>query len=139
VATDPKVGTRSERVVRAVDGPFERVGMLVGTRIARWIDESGLDLNEARVLVELSAAEQAMTAAEIAEPAGLDLDSAYRAVHALHGCGLTTEHARRHELTDRGRALVESFADAREEGVRAFIKGLEEGERRRLESVFGER
>jgi DNA-binding MarR family transcriptional regulator len=123
----------SDRLIHAVDGRFERMDTLVGASIVRWIEDSRLDLHEARVLIALSGKAGAMKPAEIAEITGLDLDSAYKAVHKLHGRGLTCEDARRHTLTDRGRDLMRSFAHAREEGVRVYVGSLDAGERRRLE------
>jgi DNA-binding MarR family transcriptional regulator len=126
-----------ERLVRAVDARFEQVDTLVGACIVSWIEDSDLDLHEARVLLALSVTARAMTGAEIAEHSGLDLDSAYQAVHTMHRRGLTCEHARRHELTARGRELMRSFAHAREQGVREYIGSLEANEQRRLERVLG--
>jgi DNA-binding MarR family transcriptional regulator len=128
---------RHERLVRAVDGRFEQVDALVGARIIRWIEESRLDLHEVRVLLALSATKRPMTGTEIAELSGLDIDSAYQAVHRLHGRGLTCEQGRRHELSERGRALTRSFAHAREEGVRAYLGSLDPTEQRRLDRVLG--
>lgn len=84
----------------------------VGAGVLRWIEESRLDPDEARVLLALNAAGQAITAAEVAELAGLDLNSAYQAVHKLHGRSLTCEESRRHELSARGRELMRSYEDA---------------------------
>lgn len=136
MAKDRTASTR-DRLVRAVDGRFEEVDTMVGARIVRWIEESQLDLHEARVLLALSAAARAMKPGEIAQLSGLDLDSAYKAVHRLHGRGLTCEDERLHKLSARGRALMRSFEDAREEGVRAYVGSLEAGEQRRLEMVLG--
>jgi DNA-binding MarR family transcriptional regulator len=127
---------RHERLVRAVDGRFEQVDALVGARIVRWIEESRLDLHEARVLFALSNASRAMTGAEIAEATGLDVDSAFQGVHRLHGRGFACEDSRRHELSARGRDLVRSFAHAREEGVRAYLGSLDADEQRRLGQVL---
>jgi hypothetical protein len=142
MAQNEKAGRRTtkrqERLIRAVDERFEQVDTLVGAHLVRWIEDSNLDLHEARALLALSGAKRSMTAAEIADVSGLDLDSAYQAVHSIHGRGLTCEHARRrHELTARGRALMQSFEHAREEGVKAFIGSLEAGEQRMLERVLG--
>jgi hypothetical protein len=74
---EPLGSERYERLVREVDDRFEKVDTLVGSRVLRWIEESGLDL-----------------------------DSAFQAVHSLHGRGLTCERKRRHKLTSRGRELM---------------------------------
>jgi hypothetical protein len=103
---EPLGSERYERLVREVDDRFEKVDTLVGSRVLRWIEESGLDLHEARALLALSTTTRAMTAAEVAERSGLDLDSAFQAVHSLHGRGLTCERKRRHKLTSRGRELM---------------------------------
>jgi DNA-binding MarR family transcriptional regulator len=123
-------------LVQAVDARFEQVDALVGAHIVRWIEESRLDLHEARVLFALSNASGAMTGTEISEATGLDVDSAFQAVHRLHGRGLTCEGARRHELSERGRELMRSFAHAREEGVRAYLGSLDAGEQRKLGRVL---
>ena len=109
---------------------------MVGARMVRWIEESHLDLHEARVLLALSETGRPMTAAEIAELSGLDLDSAYQAVNLLHGRGLTDEDSRRHALTGRGRALMRSFAQTRLEGVRAYVGKLGRSERQLIEQAL---
>ena len=108
---------------------------MVGVSIVRWIEDSGLDLREVRALLAMSAGARPMKPAEIADLSGLDLDSAYQAVHRLHGRGLTCEDARLHRLTDRGRDLMHSFEHAREKGVKAYVGSLGAGDRRRLESM----
>ena len=133
---EPLGSERYERLVRAVDDHFEKVDTLVGARVVRGIEETGLDLHEARVLLALSGAKEAMKAGEIAKLSGLDLDSAYQAVHSLHGRGLTCEDARRHKLTARGRGLMKTFGQAREGGVRSYVKSLPEEEQRRLERAL---
>jgi DNA-binding MarR family transcriptional regulator len=94
-----------------------QVDTQVDAGVLRWIAESHLDLPEARALLALNASGQAMTAAEVAELAGMDLDSAYRAIHKLHVRRLTCEESRRHELTARGRELMRSYEDAGGRGV----------------------
>jgi hypothetical protein len=100
-----------------------QANMQVGAGVLRWIEESHLDLHEARALLALNASGRAMTAAEVAELAGLDLNSAYQAVHKLHGRLLTCEESRRHELSARGRELMQSFEDARQPGVGIPLTG----------------
>jgi hypothetical protein len=73
---------------------------------------------------------------EIAKLSGLDLNSAYQTVHRLRGRLLTCEDNRLHRLSDRGRTLMQSFADARKKGVRAYVRSLDVDEQRRLESVL---
>jgi DNA-binding MarR family transcriptional regulator len=129
----------TERLIRMVDGQFEDVDTIVGARIVRWIEDSRLHLHEARVLLALTQVRRPLTGAEIADVTGLDIDSAYQAVHSLHGRGLTEEDSRRHELSDRGRDLMRSFAQARSEGVRGYVEELGSDERRLLEHVLSAR
>jgi hypothetical protein len=136
VAAQPTAAIRNERLVRAVDGHFEQVDAVVGARIVRWIEDSGLDLHEARVLLALTTAARPMKPREIAKLSGLGVNSAYQAVHRLHGRGLTCEDSRMHRLSERGHALMRSFADVREQGVREYVTGLDVDEQRRLESVL---
>lgn len=110
---------------------------MVGACIVRWIEDSRLDLHEARVLLALTTAARPMKPPEIAKLSGLDLDAAYQALHRLHGRHLTCEESRLHRVSERGRALMRSFADAREKGVRAYVRNLDVDERRRLETVLG--
>jgi DNA-binding MarR family transcriptional regulator len=79
-------------------------------QVVRWIEESHLDLHEARAMLALSETGRPMTAGEIADLAGLDLDSAHKAVNSLHGRRLTEENRRRHALTRRGCALMRPLA-----------------------------
>jgi hypothetical protein len=126
----------NERLIRAVDGHFEQIDAVVGARIARWIEDSRLELHEARVLLALTTAAGPIKPREIAKLSGLDLNSAYQAVHSLHGRHLTCEESRLHRISDRGRALMRSFADAREQGVRAYVRDLDVDQRRRLEAAL---
>ena len=127
----------SERLIRAVDASFDEVDRTVGASIVRWIEDSRLNLHEARVLLAMRSRTKPVKPAEIAKLSGLDLDSAYQAVHSLHRRGFTSEDARLHRLTDRGRDLMHSFEYAREQGVRAYVGSLGAGERRRLEWMLG--
>jgi hypothetical protein len=136
VAAHPTPPTRDERLARAVEEHFEQVDAVVGACLVRWLEDSRLHLHEVRVLLALTTAARPMKPPEIAKLAGLDLNSAYHAVHSLHGRHLTCEESRLHRISDRGRALMRSFADAREQGVRAYVKDLDADERRRLEAAL---
>ena len=125
-------------LVQAVDAQFEKLDSVVGCRIVGWIEESGLDLREARVLLALAEGGPPRPASEIAERSGLPLDSVYKAVHSLHGRGLTEEDSRDHSLSVRGRALMSSFTEARREAVEAYVAQLGPDERERLERVLGQ-
>jgi DNA-binding MarR family transcriptional regulator len=123
-------------LVQAVDAQFEKVDSVVGGRIVAWIEDSGLDLREARVLLALAEGGAPRPASEIAERSGLPLDSVHKAVHSLHGRGLTEEDSREHSLSARGRALMTSFTKARREAVEAYVAQLGPDERERLEQVL---
>jgi len=125
-------------LVQAVDAQFEKLDSVVGCRIVGWIEESGLDLREARVLLALAEGGPPRPASEIAERSGLPLDSVYKAVHSLHGRGLTEEDSRDHSLSVRGRSLMSSFTEARREAVEAYVAQLGPDERERLERVLGQ-
>jgi DNA-binding MarR family transcriptional regulator len=123
-------------LVQAIDARLGAVDRIVGGRIVRWIEESELNLHEARVLLALAERNRPMAPAEIAESSGLHIDSVYRAVHTLHGRGITSEDHRHHDLSRSGRELMESFSDARREGVEAYVAQLGEDERRQVESAL---
>jgi DNA-binding MarR family transcriptional regulator len=131
---DPEpLGTdRYERLVKDLDSQFADVDMMVGVRVVRWIEDSDLSLHEARALMALNQGRPPMTVPDIADRAGLDLDTAYKTVHDLHGRGLTDEQNRNHELSERGRDLMQSFADVRREGVRDYLHALDTDERHRI-------
>ena len=131
-------GSMTNGLVQAVDAQFEKLDSVVGCRIVGWIEESGLDLREARVLLALAEGGPPRPASEIAERSGLPLDSVYKAVHSLHGRGLTEEDSRDHSLSVRGRALMSSFTEARREAVEAYVAQLGPDERERLERVLGQ-
>ena len=109
---------------------------MVGARIVRWIEESNLDLHDARVMLTLEQTGRPMSVSDIADLSGLDIDTAYQTIHSLHGRGLTGEDCRCHGLTDRGRELMRSFAETRRQGVKAYLSGLSENELRRIESAL---
>jgi DNA-binding MarR family transcriptional regulator len=121
-------------LVDALEARFAPVHAVVNGRLARWIQESELDLHEARVLFALAGNDRPMTPAEIAEASDVDVDSAYRAIHALHGRGITREIDRHHELTDAGRELMASCAQARREGIEAYVARLNDDQLRDLQS-----
>ena len=123
-------------LVDALEARFAPVHAVVNGRIARWIQESGLTLHEARVLFALAGSERPMTPAEIAEAGDIDVDAAYRAIHELHGRGVTTETDRHHELTDAGRELMASCVQARREGIEAYVARLNDEQLRELESAL---
>ena len=126
----------TDPLVQAVDARFEQVDTVVGSRIVRWIEDSGLELHELRVLLALAENGRPMTASEVQHRSGLQLDSVYQAIHALHGRGLTDEDSRRHELSAKGRALIRTFTEARRQGVEAYIAQLGAKERQLLERVL---
>ena len=68
----------------------------------------------------------------MADLAGLDLDTAYKTIHRLHGRGLSEESGRCHQLSENGRELMDSFADVRRHGVRDYLKALDTDERHRI-------
>jgi DNA-binding MarR family transcriptional regulator len=124
-------------LVDAINARFQAVDRIVGGRIVRWIEESGLGLREVRVLLALGDHEGPAGARELSERSGLSIDAVYRALHSLHGRGLTSEEGRRHELADAGRETLVGFARAREAGVQDFVARLSADERRLIESSLG--
>jgi DNA-binding MarR family transcriptional regulator len=139
LGADPEpLGTeRYERLVDAIDGRFAQVDNMVGARVVAWIEDAGLNLHEARVLLALTEAGHPMTPSGVAKLAGLDLDTTYQTLHSLHGRGLTDEDCRRHELGERGREMMSSFARARRDGVRAYLGRLGRRELQRIEGALG--
>jgi DNA-binding MarR family transcriptional regulator len=123
---------RYDRLVKDLDRQFAHVDLTVGARIVHWIEDSQLDLHEVRVLIALSQAGRPTSVPDIAELAGLDLDTAYKTVHRLHGRGITEESGRCHQLSESGRELMDSFADVRRHGVRDYLDALDSGERHRI-------
>ena len=134
---DEPLGTeRYERLVDAIDQRFAEVDTMVGARVVTWIEEAGLDLHQARVLLALADAEHPMTPAKVAKRAGLDLDTTYQTLHSLHGRRFTDETRRKHYLSKRGRELMSSFAHARRDGVHTYLRNLGRRELRRVESAL---
>jgi DNA-binding MarR family transcriptional regulator len=123
---------RYDRLVKDLDSQFAHVDLVVGGRVVRWIEESELDLHEVRVLIALCQAGRPTSVPDVADLAGLDLDTAYKTVHRLHGRGLTEESGRCHQLSESGRDLMGSFADVRRHGVRDYLEALDTGERHRI-------
>jgi DNA-binding MarR family transcriptional regulator len=121
-------------LVDALEARFAPVHAAVSGRMARWIEESELSLHEARVLFAFDEHQRPMTATEIAEAGDIDVDAAYRALHALHGRGIVSENHRHYDLTDAGRALTASCAQARRDGIAAYVARLSEDKLRDLES-----
>jgi DNA-binding MarR family transcriptional regulator len=129
-------GARYERLVDAIDQRFAQVDTMVGAGIVAWIEEAGLNLHQARVLLALGDAHHPMMPSKVAKRAGLDLDTTYQTLHSLHGRGLTDENHRRHSLSERGRELMSSFAHVRRDGVRSYLRRLGGGELRRVEHAL---
>jgi len=126
----------NDALVDALEARLAPVHAAVSGRIARWIEDSGLTLHEARVLFAFGEHERPMTPAQIAEVGDIDVDAAYRAVHALHGRGITSESERHHELTDAGRDLLAACAEARREGIKRYVARLSTDEVRDLERAL---
>lgn len=98
-----------------------------------WIEETGVSVPEARLLVALMDHPDArMTAGELAEATGLPVDEAARAAGALRGRGLTRDARRRVVLTDRGREAVAALERVREEGLRAYLAAMPRAQREQL-------
>lgn len=127
---------RYERLVDEVDRRFAEVDTMVGARIVAWIEDAGLNLHEARVLLTLTEARHPMKPSKVAKLTGLDLDTAYKTLHSLRGRGLTDEASRRHCLSERGRELMSSFAQERRDGVRAYLRRLGRGELQRVDRAL---
>jgi DNA-binding MarR family transcriptional regulator len=123
---------RFDRLVKDLDKEFVHVDLMVGALIVRWIENAELDLHEVRVLIALRQSGKPTSVSDVADLAGLDLDTAYKTVHRLHGRGLTEESGRCHQLSESGRDLMGSLADVRRDGVRDYLNALDTDERHRI-------
>jgi predicted transcriptional regulator len=116
---------------------LEDVDRVVGVRVAEWIEGSGLNLHQTRLLLAIAAHDEPVEIATLASEAGLSVDLAYPSVHELDRRGLTRGEHRHHMITDAGRVLVESFSASRRAAIAAFIDGMDDEQRRRLGVALG--
>lgn len=122
----------TQELLDALEARLEDIDRVVGVRMAEWIEESGLDLHQTRLLLAIAAHDEPVQIAELASEAGLSIDLAYPSVHELDRRDLTHGEHRHHVITDAGRALVQSFSASRRAATAEFIEGMDSAQRQRL-------
>jgi hypothetical protein len=121
----------------ALEVRLEDVDRVVGVRVAEWIESSGLDLHQTRLLLAIAAHDEPVEISGLASEAGLSVDLAYPSVHELDQRELTRGEHRHHVITAAGRELVESFSASRRAAIAAFIDGMDDAQRKRLGVALG--
>jgi DNA-binding MarR family transcriptional regulator len=116
-----------------------------GGAVIQAIDESGLNLAQMKVLVALAGHEgdDPATVKDVAEPLGISLATASRAVDALVRRNLASRvedrddrRVRRVSLTASGQEVADELIAARLAGLERFVASLSPLERRRLEDAL---
>ena len=131
--------TSTDQLVDALATRLRRMDLISWQRIVAWAQESGLSLEDLRLLLALAVKvdEGPAPISELAELAGLPLDVAYPATHRLRGRGYVSEEGRRYALSQEGQELVGTLDAAHRQGIHTYIDQLDPAERRRLEAAFG--
>jgi DNA-binding MarR family transcriptional regulator len=127
VSTEPLVDALTKRL-RYVD--------LVGwSEITARAEEHGLSFENLRLLLAMTNMDGQRSVKELAGISGLSLDAAYPAIHHLRGRGYVREERRQYSLSEHGRELVAILEAAHRDGVRAYVDGLDDAERRRIDDA----
>ena len=135
----PSSATRqlAEDLGLVLDALLERTA----TGFVERIRAHGLSLMEARVLRSLDRSHNAVPAEDVAARAGLEAETAARAIAGLRDRDLVIDIATHRTaagaltLTRHGRAIVRDLDHTRRTDLQAFIESLDPTERRRVEAA----
>ena len=128
--------TSTEPLVDALATRLRRADLIGWAQIAAWAEKLKLSFEDLRLLLALAITDGPSSVSDLARTGGLSLDTAYPAIHDLHGRGYLREERREYSLSADGRELVAILDSAHREGIQAFVDQLDPLERRRLDVAF---
>ena len=115
---------------------LRRVDLTGWAQITRRAEELMLSFEDLRLLLAITAREDASSVSDLAHDSGLSLDAAYPAVSHLRGRGYLHEERRRYRLTEKGQELIALLDAAHREGIQAYVDGLDPIERQQLDDAI---
>ena len=127
----------TDPLVEALATRLHRVDLAGWQRIAAWAERLELSFADLRLLLALKMEGEPTGVSELADLAGLSLDTAYPAIHGLRGRGYLREERRQYSFSERGQELVATLDAAHREGIQAYVDHLDPHEHRQLEEAFG--
>src|SRR3954447_3700138 len=146
VVVDPAVTAEAQETAARISALMRHVFLYDRGNQLRVIEESGLSMTQCKALLELGGlGEEAepRQVSELAERFGVSVPSMSRGVDALVKGRLATRledpddrRVRRVAITARGKELVDTLLLVRQAGLEAFAKGLNAGQRRKLDSAI---
>ena len=127
----------TDPLVEALATRLHRVDLVGWQRIAAWAERLELSFGDLRLLLALKMEGEPTGVSELADLAGLSLDTAYPAIHSLRGRGYLREDRRQYSFSEQGKELVATLDAAHREGIQAYVDLLDPHEHRQLEEAFG--
>jgi DNA-binding MarR family transcriptional regulator len=124
-------------LVEALAARTLRVDLVAWQRIAAWAERLELSFEDLRLMLALKVKGGPARVSELADLAGLSLDSAYPTIHSLRGRGYLHEDRRQYSFSEQGQELVATLDAAHDEGIQAYVDDLGPDERRQLEEALG--
>lgn len=130
--------TSTDPLVDALAIRLRRMDLVGWRRISTWAEETGLSLEDLRLLLAFAVKmdDDPAAVSELAELAGLSPHVAYPATHSLRRRGYLHEEGRHYSLSQQGLELVASFDAARREGIQAYVDTLDRDELQQLTEAF---
>jgi DNA-binding MarR family transcriptional regulator len=135
--TEAEMTTPTDPLVEALAARLHRADLVAWQRIAAWAEGRELSFEDLRLLLALMTEDGPAGVSELAGLAGLPLDTAYPAIHALRGRGYLLEDRRQYSLSDDGQELVAALEAAHHEGIQAYVDDMDPDERRQIEEALG--
>jgi DNA-binding MarR family transcriptional regulator len=127
----------ADPLVEALATQLHRVDLVGWQQIAAWAERLELSFEDLRLLLALKMEGGPTGVTELADLAGLSLDTAYPAIHSLRGRGYLREDRRQYSFSEQGQELVATLDAAHREGIQAYVDHLDPHEHRRLAEAFG--
>ena len=122
-------------LVDALAARLDRFKQYAAKELAGWIEAEGLSVIELHLFLGLADGE-ARGGAELADAAGLSVESSYKAVHKLAQRGWLAEEDRRHSLNALGRAKSDELTAYGRKAVEGYLASLSPSEREELASAL---
>lgn len=131
MSADPADSTSDAELVDFLASRLATFERYAAGALVRWIEDAGLGFVELRVFLALTDGDE-LTGAELADAAGLPVETTYPAMHSLGARGWLTERDRRHGLSPLGREKAGELTQALRLAVGDFVASLPLVERRAL-------
>jgi DNA-binding MarR family transcriptional regulator len=125
-STDADTSTLAERLAGELTRLLGNIELAAWAPVVAWAEESGLSLEDVRILLALDSQPLASAPAlVIADVSGLSLDTVYRRLPALVAAGYITHDGNMYDLTDDGDLALEAIEAARRAGLRAYLREMD--------------